>query len=144
MISPICFFGVANPAGVEPATHGLEGLANLQDPMLNNDIHRVGLRCSSKHRIGRSWVESYVGFVASAGIGKGTRQARIIKYSVHSPSKRRLYYSVQLETSSLGRSWNIFSRLRVCKHFKIKRFNSALVVGSGLVSWSSKWSFSDI
>jgi len=31
---------VACPAGVEPATYGLEGLANLQSTMLNN-----GLQC---------------------------------------------------------------------------------------------------
>ena len=29
---------LACPAGVEPATYGLEGLANLEITMLNNDL----------------------------------------------------------------------------------------------------------
>ena len=36
------FHSVACPAGVEPATHGLEGLANLQNTMLNNGLQRAG------------------------------------------------------------------------------------------------------
>jgi len=32
------------------ATHGLEGLANLQNTMLDNGLQWVGLRCSRKHR----------------------------------------------------------------------------------------------
>jgi hypothetical protein len=30
---------LACPAGVEPATYGLEGLANLQNTMLNNGLY---------------------------------------------------------------------------------------------------------
>ena len=34
---------LACPAGVEPATYGLEGLANLQNTISNNDPQWVGL-----------------------------------------------------------------------------------------------------
>ena len=40
---------LTNPAGVEPATYGLERLANLQNTMLNNGLHCPD-GCSSKHR----------------------------------------------------------------------------------------------
>jgi hypothetical protein len=59
---------LACPAGVEPATYGLEGLANLRNTMPNNRIQRVGLRCLSKHRGSWRWVESRVGFGVSAGV----------------------------------------------------------------------------
>ena len=40
------FHWVACPAGVEPATYGLEGLANLQNTILNNDLQcpNLGVR----------------------------------------------------------------------------------------------------
>jgi len=34
---------LACPAGVEPATYGLEGLANLEITMLNNDLQCLDL-----------------------------------------------------------------------------------------------------
>ncbi len=45
---------VACPAGVEPATYGLEGLANLTNTILNNGLQLLGSSCSSKHRFGWS------------------------------------------------------------------------------------------
>jgi hypothetical protein len=40
----LCFYWISRPdlacpAGVEPATYGLEGLANLQNTMLNNGLY---------------------------------------------------------------------------------------------------------
>ena len=54
------------PLDAEPATHGLEGLANLRNTMLDNDLQWVGLRCSSKHR--SSWRQvgsdlEFMGFI---------------------------------------------------------------------------------
>ena len=55
------------------ATHGLEGLANLRNTMLDNDLQWVGLRCGSKHRGSWRWVESRVGFGVSAGVCRENR-----------------------------------------------------------------------
>ena len=65
---------MACPAGVEPATYGLEGLANLRNTMLDNDLQWVGLRCGSKHRGSWRWVESRVGFGVSAVVCRENRQ----------------------------------------------------------------------
>ncbi|NCA08768.1 MAG: hypothetical protein EBQ50_01780 [Burkholderiaceae bacterium] len=51
----------------EPATYGLEGLANLQNTMLNNGLQWVGLGCSSKH--------SFYGIRWSQMSGSWCRQA---------------------------------------------------------------------
>ena len=43
------------------ATHGLEGLANLQNTMLDNGLQWVGSSCSSKQGSSWRWVGSRVG-----------------------------------------------------------------------------------
>ena len=65
---------VACPAGVEPATYGLEGLANLEKTMLNNGLQLPGSSCSSKQ--GSLWrqVVSRVGLMVSAGACRENRQ----------------------------------------------------------------------
>ena len=68
---------MACPAGVEPATYGLEGLANLRNTMLDNDLQWVGSSCSPKQ--GWSWrqVVSRVGLMVSAGVCRENRQIQV-------------------------------------------------------------------
>ncbi len=62
---------LACPAGVEPATYGLEGLANLQNTMLNN-----GLQCpdsgvrQNKGRRGAGWRPMSGSWCPQAFVGK--------------------------------------------------------------------------
>jgi hypothetical protein len=71
MISPYLFLGVACPAGVEPATYGLEGLANLRNTMFNN-----GLQCPDsgvrRNRGGRGvgWGSIFGGWYQQLFVGK--------------------------------------------------------------------------
>ena len=57
---------MACPAGVEPATYGLEGFSNLRNTMFNNDLQWAGLWCPSKHRFGWRWAGPDIGFEVSA------------------------------------------------------------------------------
>ncbi len=72
-ISPICFFGVACPAGVEPATYGLEGLANLEKTISDNDINRpnLGVR-RNRGRRGVGWGQILGSWCRQALVDKRT------------------------------------------------------------------------
>ena len=61
------YHDLACPAGVEPATYGLEGLTNLRITMLNNRLQWVGLRCWSKHPLSWHSVGSNFKYKMSAG-----------------------------------------------------------------------------
>ena len=72
------FHSVACPAGVEPATYGLEGLANLQNTMLDNGLQLPVSRCSSKQGWSWRWVEPDIEALESAGACRENQYFRII------------------------------------------------------------------
>ncbi len=62
---------MACPAGVEPATYGLEGLTNLQNTMLDNDLQcpDLGVRQNKGHR-GVGWGPIFGGWYQQLFVGK--------------------------------------------------------------------------
>ena len=68
------FDWVACPAGVEPATYGLEGLANLQNTMPDKDLQLVDLSCSSKQGWSWRWMGSDIEALVSAGVCRENQQ----------------------------------------------------------------------
>ena len=65
------FHDLACPAGVEPATYGLEGLANLQNTMLNNGSQcpDLGVRQNTGDR-GVRWGHVLRAWCLQAFVGK--------------------------------------------------------------------------
>jgi len=62
---------LACPAGVEPATYGLEGLANLRNTMFNNDLQWVNLGvCQNTGGRGVRWSSILSGWYRQAFVGK--------------------------------------------------------------------------
>ena len=68
---------MACPAGVEPATYGLEGLANLEITMLNNDLQclDLGVR-QNKGRRGVGWGPMLRAWYPQAFVGKADKIKR--------------------------------------------------------------------
>jgi hypothetical protein len=65
------FQDLACPAGVEPATYGLEGLANLQNTMFNNGIQCPDLTVHQNTGLtGIDWGQMFRAWCLQAFVGK--------------------------------------------------------------------------
>jgi len=74
------FHWVACPAGVEPATYGREGLANLQDTIFDNGVSSpdLGVR-QNKGRRGAGWGLILRAWYLQARVGKTDKFERPFK-----------------------------------------------------------------